>query len=81
MQTSRGDEATSSSASSLFEHPRPPPPPTFIAITTRSRGDTLLSEDIFIVFSCRLLQFIVLPKGSEKEELLFPHFIDVETEA
>ena len=41
----------------------------------------LLSEDIFIVFSCRLLQFIVLPKGSEKEELLFPHFIDVGTEA
>ena len=57
------------------------PAPTFMAKTTRSRGDTLLSEDIFIVFSCRLLQFIVLPKGSEKEELLFPQFIDVETEA
>lgn len=78
MQTSRGDEATSSAAGSLFEHP---PPLTFMAITTRSRGNTVLSEDIFIVFAFRLLQFIVLPKGSEKEELLFPHFIDVETEA
>lgn len=38
------DEATSSAAGSLFEHP---PPLTFMAITTRSRGDTVLSEDIF----------------------------------